>query len=35
MLLVTHDSEIADRCSRVLVMQDGRIVEDRRIGEEE
>ena len=30
MLLVTHDSEIADRCSRVLVMQDGRIVEDRR-----
>ena len=35
MLLVTHDSEIADRCSRVLVMQDGRIVEDRRTGEEE
>ena len=35
MLLVTHDSEIADRCSRVLVMQDGRIVEDRHIGEEE
>jgi len=35
MLLVTHDSEIADRCSRVLVMQDGLIVEDRRIGEEE
>jgi putative ABC transport system ATP-binding protein len=35
MLLVTHDSEIAARCSRVLVMQDGRIVEDRRIGEEE
>ena len=35
MLLVTHDSEIADRCSRVLVMQDGRIVEDRRSGEEE
>ncbi|MCS5531587.1 MAG: ABC transporter ATP-binding protein [Candidatus Poseidoniales archaeon] len=35
MLLVTHDSEIADRCSRVLVMQDGRIIEDRRIGEEE
>ena len=35
MMLVTHDSEIADRCSRVLVMQDGRIVEDRRIEEEE
>tara|TARA_Y100000758_G_scaffold37840_1_gene24723 strand:+ start:584 stop:1282 length:699 start_codon:yes stop_codon:yes gene_type:complete len=35
MLLVTHDSEIAARCSRVLVMQDGRIVEDRRTGEEE
>ena len=35
MLLVTHDSEIADRCSRVLVMQDGLIVEDRRTGEEE
>lgn len=35
MMLVTHDSEIADRCSRVLVMQDGRIVEDRRTGEEE
>ena len=35
MLLVTHDSEIAARCSRVLVMQDGRIVEDNRIVEEE
>ena len=35
MLLVTHDSEIAARCSRILVMQDGRIVEDRRTGEEE
>ena len=35
MLLVTHDSEIADRCSRVLVMQDGRIVQDSRPGEEE
>ena len=35
MLLVTHESEIAARCSRVLVMQDGRIVEDRRTGEEE
>ena len=35
MMLVTHDSEIAARCSRVLVMQDGRIVEDNRTGEEE
>ncbi len=35
MLLVTHDSEIAERCSRVLVMQDGLIVEDRRTEEEE
>ena len=35
MMLVTHDSEIAARCSRVLVMQDGRIVEDNRAGEEE
>ena len=35
MMLVTHDSEIAARCSRVLVMQDGRIVEDNRSGEEE
>ena len=35
MMLVTHDSEIAARCSRVLVMQDGRIVEDNRTQEEE
>ncbi len=35
MLLVTHDSGIADRCSRVLVMQDGHIVKDSRPGEEE
>ena len=35
MMLVTHDSEIAARCSRVLVMQDGRIVEDYRTQEEE
>jgi len=35
MMLVTHDSEIAARCSRVLVMQDGRIVEDHRTEEEE
>ena len=35
LLLVTHDPEIAERCSRVLVMQDGRIIEDRRSEEEE
>ncbi|MDP6907153.1 MAG: ABC transporter ATP-binding protein [Candidatus Thalassarchaeaceae archaeon] len=35
MVLVTHDSEVAARCSRTLVMKDGRIVEDRRSGEEE
>lgn len=35
MVLVTHDPDIAARCTRVLVMRDGRIVEDRRNGEEE
>ena len=34
MMLVTHDPEIAERCSRVLIMQDGRIIEDRRNEEE-
>ena len=34
MMLVTHDAEIAERCSRVLIMQDGRIIEDRRNEEE-
>lgn len=29
MLIVTHDAGIAARCSRVLEMQDGRIVSDR------
>ena len=29
MLIVTHDADIAERCSRVLEMQDGRIVSDR------
>ena len=28
MLIVTHDSEVASRCSRVLEMDDGRIVSD-------
>ena len=34
MMLVTHDPEIAARCSRILVMQDGRIIEDNRSEEE-
>ena len=34
MMLVTHDPEIAARCSRILVMQDGRITEDNRSEEE-
>ena len=35
MLVVTHDQEIADRCSRILHMQDGRIVSDMKTNEEE
>ncbi len=35
MVLVTHDADVAARCSRILVMCDGRITEDRRSGEEE
>ena len=34
MMLVTHDPEIAARCSRILVMQDGRIIEDNHTEEE-
>ena len=34
MMMVTHDPEIAARCSRILVMHDGRIVEDNRFEEE-
>ena len=29
-LIVTHDLEVAERCSRTVVLRDGRIVEDRR-----
>jgi putative ABC transport system ATP-binding protein len=29
-LIVTHDREVADRCSRTVALRDGRIVEDRR-----
>ena len=34
MLVVTHDSEIASRCSRVLHMEDGLIVRDEKSEEE-
>jgi putative ABC transport system ATP-binding protein len=30
LLLITHDSRLAERCARQLHMSDGRIVEDRR-----
>jgi putative ABC transport system ATP-binding protein len=29
-LIVTHDPEVANRCSRTVALRDGRIVEDRR-----
>ena len=29
-LIVTHDVEVAERCSRTVALRDGRIVEDRR-----
>jgi putative ABC transport system ATP-binding protein len=29
-LIVTHDAEVAERCSRTVMLRDGRIVEDRR-----
>jgi putative ABC transport system ATP-binding protein len=29
-LIVTHDREVAERCSRTVALRDGRIVEDRR-----
>jgi putative ABC transport system ATP-binding protein len=29
-LIVTHDREVADRCSRTVALRDGRIVEDHR-----
>src|SRR5215470_11137739 len=29
-LIVTHDLEVANRCSRTVALRDGRIVEDRR-----
>ena len=30
LLVITHDASLAERCDRVLEMQDGRIVSDRR-----
>ncbi len=32
LLLITHDTELAERCGRILRMSDGRIAEDRRNG---
>ena len=34
-LLVTHDSDVAAQCSRVLHMEDGEIISDKRGNEEE
>jgi putative ABC transport system ATP-binding protein len=34
LLVVTHDSEIAARCSRILHMEDGLIVRDEKSEEE-
>ncbi|MEC8242170.1 MAG: ABC transporter ATP-binding protein, partial [Candidatus Thermoplasmatota archaeon] len=34
-LLVTHDSDVADQCSRILRMEDGQIISDERGSEEE
>ncbi len=33
MILVTHDERLAERCQRVLVMEDGRIQSERRTGD--
>ncbi|MDQ3140540.1 MAG: ATP-binding cassette domain-containing protein [Pseudomonadota bacterium] len=32
LLVITHDASLAARCNRILEMQDGRIVADRRAG---
>ena len=34
-LLVTHDSEVAKQCNRILHMDDGEIISDQRDNEEE
>jgi ABC-type lipoprotein export system ATPase subunit len=28
-LIVTHDSDVAESCGRVIMLRDGRVVEDR------
>jgi len=32
-LMITHDRDLAEYAHRVLALQDGRIVEDRTVGE--
>ena len=31
-VLITHDSEVADYAGRVITMRDGKIIEDRKQG---
>ncbi|CAG1014240.1 MAG: ABC transporter ATP-binding protein [Rhizobiaceae bacterium] len=33
LVLVTHDTELAERCHRIVRLSDGHVVEDRRMGE--
>jgi putative ABC transport system ATP-binding protein len=32
LIVVTHSSEVAERAERVLLVRDGQLVEDRRVG---
>lgn len=33
LVIVTHDSELADRCARIIEMKDGQVISDRARGE--
>ena len=33
LVIVTHDSELAERCDRLIEMKDGQIVSDKKRGE--